>query len=484
VSDATAPALARRATESARLAAEAWSRKTVRERARRLLDFRDLLIDRADEIVAVVCGETGKPRFDVLGELFHVAGLIGWLARKGPGLLKDRPVRPSLLWNKSAAIFAVPWGVVGVIAPWNYPIALSLVPTLQALLAGNGVVLKPSQRTPSTNALLQDLFRQWSPESSIVALLEGGPESALSLVQSGVDKVFFTGGVLGGRAIAKAAAERLVPVVLELGGSDPMLVCADADLQRAAHAAAWGAFLNAGQSCASVERCYVDKSVAAEFLDQLKRQSQSLRLASDPLRGDEDFDVGRLVDRAAFERIRELCADAVETGARVLAGGDGDADRLIWRPTILLDVPPTARLLQEEIFGPLLAVQIVEDVGEAVRLANQTEYGLSASVWTKDRRRGRAIAERLCVGGVVVNDCMIHFGVAELPFGGVKSSGYGRTQGAQGLYEFCVFKTLTAHRFGPRRQFNWFPYAGKHRMLRRFLRLLFRRGVRRRFLGP
>lgn len=465
------------ATRRARDAASAWQALTLKQRLAVLAAFRDRLLDGLEPFVDAVVAESGKPRLDVVNEVFQSCALLRTLAKKAPGWLKREKVGSGLLIHKRGWIEYRPLGVVAVITPWNYPVVLVLSPVLQALVAGNAVVLKPSERATEAARRLHQLWTASNSHADAWVLLEGGPDAARDLAGGDVDKVAFTGGPEGGRAIARAAAERLTPVLLELGGSDPMLVLADADLERAADAAVWGAFYNNGQSCISVSRCFVEEEVAQPFLDRVLAKARTLRGGRPVADDEDDRDYGPLRTDGQRVRLRRLVDDAVAKGATVLLGGDGPAaDPLLFPPTVLDHVRPGMDVLREESFGPLLPVVRIASAEEAVRLANDCPLGLAASVWTRDRAKGRLLARRLQAGGVVINDVMLHFAITELPFGGVKGSGYGRTHGRHGLHEFCAVTAVAEHAYGPRREIHWFPSAGKAAWMARLMRWLFRRG--------
>lgn len=477
------------AVQNARAASEFWQHLSIEERGRRLLAFRDRLIDRLDEITAVIGEESDKPRFDAINEVFQCCDLIGYFVSNGPKILRPRKVWPHLLLHKKATLHYRPLGVVGIIAPWNYPIVLPLGPTVQALIAGNAVLLKPSERVPRLNRILAQLLAGLDDHHPVVQVIEGGPEIAIELAGSAVDKISFTGGTEAGRAIARTAAEKLTPVILELGGNDAMIVAEDADIDRAAGGAVWGSFFNAGQSCLAVERCYVHQSVAQAFLDRLITQttalSQGLSDQNAPRRLPKagwDHDLGPIFSPEQNQRVRELVQDALDKGARVACGGiPEDPESRFFPPTVLTNVNHSMRIMQEETFGPVLSVMVVDSINTALSLANESRYGLSASIWTRDSAKAREWASRLRVGGVVINDCMVHYAIPELPFGGTKQSGYGRTMGPEGLREFCMLQSVTQHRFGPRAEFQWFPTRGKYRIMQRLARLMFRSGWSRRF---
>lgn len=466
----------------ARRAAAWWAAQPIRARAQVLLAFRDRLIDALDAVVATAQAETGKPRFDLLGECFQVCDLIGYYARRAPRYLRPRKVWPHLLLNKRAAIHYRPLGTVGIITPGNYPIVLNLSPVIQALITGNAVLLKPSERVTQTALHLARIFQTLALPAPILQLVPGGPEAAVQLAGAGLDKLVFIGGRTGALAVAAAAAQKLTPLVLELGGNDAMIVAADADLERAAHAAVWGAFFNAGQSCIAVERCYVVAAVADRFIERVAALTRSLAWRPLPTAVPEanstDGDLGPLSSAEHCRRIAALVAEALEQGACAVVGGPAaraEGDETRYPPTVLTGVDHTMRILREEVFGPVLPIMRVADWDEAIARANDSPLGLSASIWTADQRRARATAARLEVGGVVINDCLLHFAIAELPFGGVKGSGFGRLQGREGLLEFCATQTVSRHWFGPRREFHWFPTRGKERWLGRALRSFFRR---------
>ncbi len=479
---ANAPADVPAALERARRASAWWGSLPIKQRAKWLLRFRREIIKRLDELVNLVGREVNKPRMDVINEVIQGCRLIGYYARHGAKILRPRRVIPSLLWNKRATIHYRPLGVVGCITPWNYPVTLPLSSVVPALMAGNAVILKPSRWVYQTGLCLQEAFNALNPPEPVLQVVSGGATTGVALAGSGVDKVVFVGGTQGGRDIAQAAAARGTPVLLELGGNDPMLVAADADLERAAQAAVWGAFLNAGQSCVSLERCYVDRAVAEPFTNRVVEiasgLSQGFSAATAPEslpRPDWDHDLGPILTPAHVAEVRELLADAIAQGAVVRCGGaPAAADDHLFPPTVLTNVHHGMRIMREELFAPILPIMPVADMDEAIALANDTLYGLSASIWTADRRRARRWADRIHTGGVVINDCLLHFAITEIPFGGIRRSGFGRVNGREGLYEFCATQTVVEHRFGMRKAFHWFPYRDKHRWMARIARLMFR----------
>jgi acyl-CoA reductase-like NAD-dependent aldehyde dehydrogenase len=443
------------AVARARCTAASWSTLRFAERAQHLLGVRDRLLERAEELVEVICAETGKQRSEaVTTELMAVCETIDWYARHGERLLRARSVAPGTMAHKKAWVRYEPVGVVGVISPWNYPFTLSMTPLVTALFAGCTVVLKPSEVTPTVGLAIRELFDhdQWG---DLVQVVTGGGATGEALVRSGVDKVVFTGSVRTGKRVMAAAADTLTPVVLELGGKDPMIVCADADLQRAARGAVWGAFQNSGQTCMSVERVYVERSVAERFLDHVVIETGRIRQDDGSTGGG---DIGSMTFEPQVELVQRHLADAVGKGARVVVGGRRlERDGLWFEPTVLVDVDHSMAVMTEETFGPVLPIMVVDDVDEAVRLANDSVYGLNSSVWTEDADLGTSIANRLQSGNVCINDCIVSYAITGLPFGGVKQSGIGRVHGPEGLREFCATKSVMASRVNGPRELWWFP---------------------------
>ncbi|HEX8693001.1 MAG TPA: aldehyde dehydrogenase family protein [Longimicrobium sp.] len=467
----------RAAVERAREAQRAWGALSVRERSRKLRALRGVLMRRMDEVIDVVHGETGKPRIEALGhEVMIVAGLIKAYERRAPRVLRPKRVGTGFLVNKSGRKYYQPFGVVGVISPWNFPFSMPGIPAVSALFAGNAVVVKPSEVTPRSGAILRDLAREAIPDHpEIVQVVEGAGEVGAALVAAGVDKIAFIGSPRTGRRVMAAAAETLTPVVMELGANDVAIVCEDADLERAAAGVVWGAMSNAGQVCMSTERALVPERVYDRFASAVEAEMRRLRVASSAQAKGEEYDVGRLIFRPQREVIERVVEDARERGARVVVGGELLSEEgPVWAPTLIVDATPEMELNRGETFGPVLPLIRVRDEDEAVRLANAGSFGLNASVWTRSRSRGRRIARRLAAGMVMVNDVLINFGIPELPYGGVKESGFGRMMGDEGLLEFSVVKAVAETRVALPREIVWFPYRPKqYELLRRLAKTVF-----------
>ena len=415
--------------ERARRAQPGWAELGWAERARRLRAVRAELACRAPELADAAAEETGKPPTDALFEVAAACVMAGWVAANARRHLAPRrvPTRPLVI--KRAHVQYAPLGVIGVIAPWNYPIGIPFQSLPYAVGAGNAVVLKPSELTPRTGRLLASCFEPLGPD--VVVLAEGDGAVGGALVTSGIDKLVFTGSPGTARRILAAAAEPLLPVVLELGGKDALIVCDDADLDHAAAAAVGAAFANAGQTCMAAERVLVHADVHDELVRRVVALTGRMRVG----RG-ADVHVGPVTRPEQLDVVERRVAAAVATGARVLAGGR----RLplaagLLEPTVLTGVDPDTELWREESFAPVLSIMPVAGDEEALAVANASAFGLTASVHTRDRARAARIAARLEVGGVNVNDAMTGAAVPGLPFGGVKGSGYGRLQGPEGLRE-------------------------------------------------
>jgi len=458
------------AVSTARRAFPAWAETPIRERLKSLDAFRLRLVGAVDECVEVVGRECGKIEADVVGEVFQTANLIRFLVRNAASILKPRARSSFPLLHQRAWIEYAAYGVVGIISPWNYPIVLPAAAALQALAAGNTVVQKPSEHATESARLLLDLWRRSGGPADVWLMVEGGPEAGTALATAKVDKISFTGGSNGGRAVLRAAAESLTPTLLELGGSDAMLVCPDANLTRAAEGAVWGAFYNAGQSCIGVRRCFVHESVVEPLSAEIVRHAD--KLASNGGAPGVSSDFGPLRTQAQLERIKAAVDDAVGKGAKLASGAATLSADLKLAPIVLTGVEPGMCVMTEELFGPILSISSVASMDEAVEWANRSPLGLGASVWSKDRAGAHALARRLQAGGVTINDCLVHFAVPALPFGGVKASGFGRSHGEEGLREFCTTKAFLESRFSLAREFHWFSSKYRHGLFRRFLGVL------------
>jgi acyl-CoA reductase-like NAD-dependent aldehyde dehydrogenase len=444
-----------------------------------LRKLRNWLLDNESHLIDILSAETGKPRAEARFEVMVTCDVINYYADRARKYLAENKFRPHgpLTSTKKLTSVYRPYPVVGVITPWNFPLLIPGVDAISALLAGAAVVVKPSEITPLS---ARELARGWTQIGAppVLACVTGLGETGAAVVDS-VDMVQFTGSTRTGRAIAARAGERLIPCGVELGGKDPAIVLADADLSRAANGIAWGALFNSGQACISVERVYVEAPVYDRFVALLTERVRSIRQGVD--NGSYSADVGPMATQQQVEIVRNHVQDAVANGATIATGGKATGG--FFEPTILLDVDHSMACMRDETFGPTIPVMKVADEEEAIRLANDSPYGLSASVWTNDIDRGRDIAHRLEVGAVNINDVYSNLFCFPLPHGGWKSSGLGsRLGGPQGLRKYCRQQAVTTPRV-PRlaNQLLWYPYSHRRAgLVGALLRVVVGRDARRR----
>ncbi|MEN3283254.1 MAG: hypothetical protein V7607_4394, partial [Solirubrobacteraceae bacterium] len=440
------------------------------------------LVDNVDRVVETIVSETGKTYEDALiAEVMYGANALGFWAKKAPSYLADERIRSGspLLKGKKLVLRYRPIGLVGVIGPWNYPLTNSFGDCVPALAAGNAVILKPSEITPLTSLLLADALGECGVPDGVFAVATGRGETGAALVDE-VDMVMFTGSASTGRAVMARAADTLTPVSLELGGKDPMIVLADADLERAANHAVYYAMLNTGQTCISVERVYVEAPVHDEFVAKVTEKARALR--NERPDGPGSSDVGAMTFPPQVDIVERHVQDAREKGAQVVVGGarGHDGQGGYWyQPTVLVGVDHTMDCMREETFGPTLPIMKVADAEEAIRMANDSPYGLAASVFSKDPARGEAVARRIDAGAVCVNDSNVNYTALELPMGGVKASGLGSRHGAGGIRKYTRQQALLISRLHPRKDIHMYPYTAKMTaVLGRLIRVLYGRGKR------
>lgn len=441
-----------------------WSSLSIQERMRYFRKLKQMMVDEMDELARTISEDTGKVVTEsVIADIMPTLDAIDHIMRHAGKELNRRKVKtPLLLIGKKSYIEYMPRGVVLVISPWNYPFQLAMVPVLSALAAGNSVILKPSEVTPLVGKTIEDLFQRAGFPQGTIQVGHGGKEVGAAFTAGKPDYIFFTGSVRTGKIIQQQAAKDLVPTTLELGGKDPMIVFADADLKRAAKGAVWGAFTNSGQVCMSAERLYVERSVYDQFIQLLRSEAESLIQGTD-----QDADIGSLTFPGQKEIIREQLNEAIGSGARLETGRAPDQwqEGMFIPPTILTNVTQDMKIIQEETFGPLLPVMPFVDEEEAISHANGTAYGLNASIWTKDKEKARRVAARLITGAVVINDVIITVANHGLPFGGAKESGLGRYHGEGGLRIFCHEKAIMEDLGWMNSELQWYPYKGKYPLL-------------------
>jgi len=445
----------------ARVVQSVWAKIETRERCAKLRVLRERIMASRDELADAVVRESGKPRVEALfADIFVALDTAEYFSRNAERLLKAEsvPHHSIAARAKSGRLLYEPLGVIGIISSWNYPLAIPLSQIIPAVAAGNAVVCKTSDFTPQCGALIERLFTDTGFPADLVRIVQGGGEVGEALIDAAPDKVLFTGSVATGRRVAEACAKKLIPSVLELGGKDAMIVLADADLDVASSAAVWGSFTNGGQVCLSVERLFVEQSVADKFIAHCVEKTKKLRLGpgSDP-----SSDVGPLIRPHHVQRMSELVHDAVSRGAKVLCGGGArhDLGPNFFEPTVIGGVDSSMKLFQEETFGPILAIQTVRDAEQALAQANDSPFALAASVWTSNTARGEGIAKRLRAGAVMVNDAISYFAIAEAPHGGCGASGWGRTHGKAGLLEMVGTKYIDSDRLKHREKPWWYRYG-------------------------
>lgn len=469
----------------ARAAQVAWAQTPVRERARAMRRVRDYLVEHADPLAETISRDNGKTRLDAMAtEIVPAAMAVAYYARHAKAFL--RPQRPwpgnIFLVNKRSQIRPVPWGVVAIISPWNYPFGIPFSEVVMGLLAGNAVVLKVASQTQMVGRALEECFLAAGlPEGLFAHVNLPGRIAGDALLECGIGKLFFTGSVPVGKRLMAKAAETLTPVSLELGGNDPMLVCADADLERAAAGAAWAGFQNCGQSCGGVERIYVHEAVYQPFLERLAQRVRALRIGVDR---DHQVDLGAMTTPEQCELVRQHVAEALDRGAQIFAQADPpqSASGTFLPAMVLTEVNHTMRLMREETFGPVVGVMRVADMQQAVLLANDSTLGLTASVWSRRRGEARRLARQLQAGVVTINDHLMSHGLAETPWGGFKESGLGRTHGRLGFAEMTQPQCIVDDWLPlVRRDLWWYPHGPQlYRGVRGLLDLLYGRGLRRR----
>jgi succinate-semialdehyde dehydrogenase/glutarate-semialdehyde dehydrogenase len=457
----TIPEEVARAVGRAREAHPAWGALSIRERGRVVMKARRIILKELEEIALLISRETGKPVSEAVAmELAPTLDLMQHFAHKTASLLSPRRIGVGLyaLMGRSSYEIYRPLGVVGIISPWNFPWATPLDEVVMALMAGNAVVLKPSELTPLTALKIKEVFDRAGLAEGVLQLVTGDGSTGAALVASGVDKIMFTGSVATGKRVAEAAAKYLTPVVLELGGKDPMIVLDDAHIQNAARGAVWGAFANSGQSCSSVERCYVHESIAEQFISEAVKETKRLRQS---IGTDKNTDVGSMTSEHQLRLVEKHVEEAVDKGARALTGGQRlpNSGGAFFEPTVLVDVNHGMDIMHEETFGPVLPIMIFRTDDEAVRLANDTDYGLTASVWSGNIARARRLAERIDAGTVMVNEVLYTHGIAQTPWGGLKQSGLGRTHGRAGLLELVSSRHIHVNHFGFIPDLWWFNYS-------------------------
>ncbi len=474
------------AVARARNAQPAWWNLAVQRRCQILRQFQRLLHERKSEVARSVTEEAGKPYAESLvAELMVVLDAARFCCQTAKGFLEPQPVPHGnlIMKAKSGFLLREPHGVIGIISPWNYPLSTPASETLAALVTGNAVVLKPSELTPLVALKLEDLLHAAGVPRDVFQVVIGDGTTGSALVDSAVDKVVFTGSVSTGRRIAQAAAPRFLPLTLELGGKDPTIVLEDADLDTASSGVVWGAFMNAGQTCLSIERCYVQRSVYDRFVKMCTAKAARLRVGDG---SHPETEIGPMIHERQLQTVEAHVADALAKGAKLLCGGTRlpELGPNFYAPTVLTNVTHAMRIMTEETFGPVLPIMPFDTEDEAIRMANDSVYGLAASVWTGNRARGEAFARRLRAGTVMVNDSISAFAISEAPHGGSMDSGIGRTHGRLGMEEMVRVKYVDSDRLPAMKRLWWYGYGSDFSAaMEGFLDFLFARRLVERLRG-
>ncbi len=427
---------------------------------------REVILSELDEIAHLISAESGKPFAEAIAmEIAPVLDLMQYFARNAPKILKPRRVNIGLYatMGRYSKIVYHPLGVVGIIPAWNYPFSIPLGEAVMAVMAGNSVVIKPSELTSLVGVKIGEIFEKAGAPANLVQVVSGDGRAGAALVDAAPDKIMFTGSVATGKKIASAAAKNLTSVVLELGGKDPMIVFDDANLELAASAAVWGAFCNSGQSCSSVERLYVQDGVAEKLTKLIVEKTQALKQGA----GDrEDVSIGAMSSARQLTIVEDHVEQFRQDGAKIELGGRASIQdpkskiqNLFYEPTVISGATNDMRGMQEETFGPTLPIATFKTEEEAIALANDSEFGLTASVWTRDYAKGGRVAERIEAGSVCVNEVLYTHGIGQTPWGGFKNSGRGRTHGVEGLMELVQPQHIHVNRFAILPDAWWLPYS-------------------------
>lgn len=449
----------------------------IRQRVRYITELKSVILQRQEEIINTIQKDTKKSRSDALmSEIFGILDHLTYLEKFAYKVLKPRKVyTPLALMGKPSAVCFESLGTSLIISPWNYPFYQAIVPITSSFICGNATLYKPSEFTP-LKGLVENILESAGFKKNWVQIVYGDGQTGQALIEAGPQKIFFTGSLATGSKIMEQAAKQIIPVELELGGKDPMIVFEDAHIKRAAAGAAWGAFTNTGQSCTSVERLYIQENIYDKFVKVLTDEIQNIIQEID-INGNAD--IGWMTTMDQVKIISRLLSDAKAKGAIQLTGLDWDGQSPQIPPILLEGCKQNMDLMREEIFGPLLPIFSFVDEEEALALANHSEYGLSASVWTANKNRAKRVCQHLETGNVSINNVMLTEGNHALPFGGIKKSGIGRYKGEFGLYGFSNIKSILYDTNSKKIEANWYPYtSNKYQVFSKMTSALFNNGLK------
>lgn len=455
---------------------EIWQLTSYKQRAKYVLKLRQVIAARADELAKLISEEVGKPLTEAyLSELTGPLDTCVWMVENAEKLLADQSIALSnpLLSIKQSLVAFEPLGVVGIIAPWNYPFSIPMMSAIMSIMVGNTVIIKPSEKSPLTGIKIGELCQEAGFPRGVVEIVTGDRETGKYLSEAALNKLIFTGSVQGGQKVMAQSAENLTPLTLELGGKDAAIVLPDAPIDWTCRGITWGAFTNAGQACASVERVYLIKGKNTEkIISKLTKLASGLKLGPGT---SDSTDVGPLVDEVQLAKVKEQVEDAVSKGATILTGGKAreDLGGYFFEPTVLTNVDHTMKVMTEETFGPLLPIMVVETEDKAVELANDSQYGLCATIWAGKLERAECVARDLNVGTAIINDCLFSHATPQLPWGGIKKSGFGRSHSYFGLYDLVNIKHISIDSAGGSHRVWWYPYGkAKVKMARGGIQML------------
>ncbi len=469
--------------QSARSVQPMWQEMGFEKRAEYILKARDILLEEIDPVTALISKENGKPLVEALGQdIIPVLDLMTYFAKKSKKILRDKKLCLGK-WNfvgRRSFLEYYPYGVVGVIAPWNFPLSIPLGEVVMALMAGNTVVCKPSEFTPFVGKKIEEIFEKAGLPQDVFSLVTGDGLTGAALVSSGCDKIVFTGSVATGKKIMAACSQSLTPITLELGGKDPFIVFEDADVDRASSAAVWGAFCNSGQVCASVERVYVQENIYDNFVSLVIEKTKLLR------QGDglsTNSDIGAMSSEMQIKKVQAQVVEAVQKGAKVLFGGDYQEGLkgYFYQPTVLVDVDHSFAIVNDETFGPVMPIMKFSSEAEVVHLANDSEYGLNAYVWGKNKARNKRVASQLIAGTVNINETVFTHALPQTPWGGPKQSGVGRTHGEVGLLDLVQIRHVHENKCVYKKKYFWWYGYGpeKFSLLKNLALSLYGKGFTR-----
>lgn len=475
------------AVKKAAKAQPEWAKLGFEERKIKLLKIRNYIVENADRIARTVSASAGKVLMDSMStEVLNAAMAVNYYAKNGKKVLRKRRLKGGniLTINKVSYLEYVPYGVVGIISPWNYPFSIPFHEVAMGLIAGNAIILKVASNTLEVGKVIQECVNAGGIPEGIFTLINiPGNIAGDAFIESGINKLFFTGSVEVGKKLMKKASEKLLPISLELGGNDAMIVCKDADIHRAVGGALWAGLANTGQSCAGVERIYVDSHIYNEFVAELKNRAAQLRFG---LPDDPEAEIGSLTTEKQLNTIIAHCKDAAEKGGKIFTVNKPDNLKGFYHPVVIIEnTSPDMITMREETFGPVLAVTPFSSIDEAIRIANDSDLGLTASVWTTDTNKGKEIASKIEAGSIMINDHLMSHGLAETPWGGFKNSGYGRTHGPLGLLAMAQPRVIINDlRPGVKKDMWWHPYnSGVYEGLKGALEFLYYPNLNKRFNG-